>query len=88
MVLGNLISFHVLLWGPCSTDEYIFPGTYGSMPKVPETRRPEDYVQRKPLTSTSSTSTLVFDDEEKGPNYQSSDADEDTDGVAHLGGNR
>jgi hypothetical protein len=73
---------------PCSTDDYIFPGTDSSMPSMPDTRIPEDYVRRRPSTSTSSISTLVFDDEEKDPNYQPSDADEDTDGVAPLGGKR
>jgi hypothetical protein len=53
---------------------------------MPDTRTPEDYVRRRPSTSTSSTS--VFDDKEKDPNYQPSDADEDTDGVAPLEGNR
>jgi hypothetical protein len=71
---------------PRSTEDYIFPGTDGSMPRMPDTRTQEDYVRRRPSTSTSSTS--VFDDEEKNPNYQPSDADEDTDGVAPLGGNR
>ena len=72
-----------------STDEYIFPGTDGAMPRMPETRTQQDYVRRRPLTSTLSTSTSVFDDEEKDPNYNlPSDGDEDTDGVAPLGGNR
>jgi hypothetical protein len=58
------------------------------MPRMPYTRTQEDYVQRRPSTSTSSTSTSVFDNDEKDPNYQPSDADDDTDGVAPLGGNR
>jgi hypothetical protein len=58
------------------------------MPRIPVSRTQDDYVQKRPLTSTSSASTLVFDDEEKDPNYQPSDADEDTDEVAPLGGNR
>jgi hypothetical protein len=73
---------------PRSTEEYIFPGTDGSMPRIPDTETQDDYVQRRPWTSTSSASTSVFDDGEKDPNYQPSDADEDTDGVAPLGGNR
>jgi hypothetical protein len=73
---------------PQSTEEYIFPGTDGSMPRIPDTRTQDDYVRRRPLTSTSSASTSVFEDEEKDPNYQPSDADEDTDGVASLWGNR
>jgi hypothetical protein len=72
---------------PRSTDKYIFPGTDGSMPRIPDTRTQDDYVQRRPSTSTSLTSTSVFDDKEKDPNYQPSDADEGTDGVAPLGGN-
>jgi hypothetical protein len=58
------------------------------MPRMPDTRTPEDYVRRRPSTSMSSTSTSVLDDEEKDPNYEPSDADKDTDGVAPLGGNR
>jgi hypothetical protein len=73
---------------PRSTDDCIFPGTDGSMPRMPDTRTQEDYVRRRPSTSTSSTSTLVFEDEEKDPNYQPSDADKDIDGVTPLGGNR
>jgi hypothetical protein len=72
-----------------STGDYIFPGTEGSIPRMPDTRTQQDYVRRRLSTSTSSTSTSVFDDEEKDPNYNlPSDADEDTDGVAPLGGNR
>jgi hypothetical protein len=59
------------------------------MPRIPDTRTQQDYVQIRPSTSTLSASTLVFDDKEKDPNYNlPSDADEDTDGVAPLGGNR
>jgi hypothetical protein len=72
---------------PRSPDEYIFPGTDGAMPRMQETRTQQDYVRRRPSTSTSSTSTSVFDDEEKDPDYNP-DGDEDTDGVAPLGGNR
>jgi hypothetical protein len=74
---------------PRSTDKYIFPGTDGAMPRMPETRTQQDYVRRRPSTSTLLTSTSVFDDEEKDPDYnQPSEVDEDTDGVAPLGGNR
>jgi hypothetical protein len=73
---------------PRSIEEYIFPGTDGSMPRIPDTRTQHDYVRRRPSTSTLSASTSVFDDKEKDPNYQPSDADEDTDGVAPLGENR
>jgi hypothetical protein len=74
---------------PRSTEEYIFQGTDGSMPRMPDTRTQQDYVRRRQSTSTSSASTSVFDDEEKDPNYNVPlDADEDTDGVAPLGGNR
>jgi hypothetical protein len=67
----------------------IFPGADGSMPRMPDTRTQQDYIRRRPSTSTSSASTSVFDDEEKDPYYNiPSDADEDTDGVASLGGNR
>jgi hypothetical protein len=72
---------------PRSTDEYIFPGTDGAMPRMPETRTQQDYVRRRPSTSTSSTLTSVFDDEEKDPDYNP-EGDEDTDRVAPLGGNR
>jgi hypothetical protein len=72
---------------PRSTDEYIFPGTGGAMPRMPETRTQQDYIRGRPSTSTSSTSTSVFDDEEKDPNYNP-EGDEDTDGVAPLGGSR
>jgi hypothetical protein len=70
-----------------STDEYIFPGTDGAMPRPQETRTRHDYVRRRPSTSTSSTSGSIFDDEEKDPNYVP-DGDGDADGVAPLGGNR
>jgi hypothetical protein len=73
---------------PRSTEEYIFSGTDGSMPRMPDTRTQQDYV-RRPSMSTSSASTSVVDDKEKDPNYNlPSDADEDTDGVAPLGENR
>jgi hypothetical protein len=58
------------------------------MPIVPETRRPKDFVQRRPLTSTSLAFTSVFDDEERDLDYQPSDAYKDTDGAAPLGGKR
>jgi hypothetical protein len=73
---------------PRSTDKYIFPVTDGLIPIIPDTRTQDDYVRRRPSTLTSLTSTSVFDDKEKDPNNQPSDADEDTDGVAPLGGNR
>jgi hypothetical protein len=63
------------------TDEYIFPGTDGNMPRTQETRTRQDYVRRPPSTSTSSTSGSIFDNEDEDPNYV-------PDGVAPLGGNR
>jgi hypothetical protein len=59
------------------------------MPRMPNNRTQRDYVIRRPSTSTLLASTSSFDDEEKDPNYNlPPDAEEDTDGVAPLGGNR
>jgi hypothetical protein len=58
------------------------------MQRMPDTRRAEDYMRRRPSTSKSLASTSVFDDEEKDPNDQPSDVDEDTDEVTPLGDNR
>jgi hypothetical protein len=59
------------------------------MPRMPDSRTQQDYVRNRPSTSTSSASTSVFDDKEKDPYHNlPSDTDEDTDGVAPLGGNR
>jgi hypothetical protein len=59
------------------------------MPRTPNTRTQRDYVIRRPSTSTSLASTSAFDDEGKDPNYNlPQDTEEDTDGVAPLGGSR
>jgi hypothetical protein len=58
------------------------------MPRTPNTRTQRDYVMRRKSTSTSLPSTSAFDDEGKDPNFNlSPDTEEDTNGVAPLGGN-